>query len=72
MSTEQKTVRMSRDQEQFPAPHSADVHPDEVANFQASGWVEEAPAEAATSKRSKKVAAEATAEAAPPADEAQA
>ena len=33
-------VRMVRDSEQFPAPHEADVHPDEVANFAADGWVE--------------------------------
>lgn len=31
-------VRMKRDPEQFPAPHSADVHPNEVANYAAAGW----------------------------------
>lgn len=40
MSTEQKTVKMTRDESQFPAPHEADVHPDEVANYSAAGWVE--------------------------------
>lgn len=43
-----KTVAMTRDPEQFPAPHRADVHPDEVENFAAGGWVvsaQPAPAE---------------------------
>lgn len=34
-----KTVRMKRD-ESFPAPHTADVHPDEVANWKLHDWVE--------------------------------
>jgi hypothetical protein len=33
-----KLVRMVRD-ESYPEPHSADVHPDEVDNFAAGGWV---------------------------------
>lgn len=33
-----KLVKMVRDSEHFPAPHSADVHPDEVSNFVAGGW----------------------------------
>lgn len=37
------TVHMIRDPEQFPAPHSADVHPDEVANYAAGGWVRADP-----------------------------
>lgn len=36
------TVRMVRDAEQFPAPHVADVHPDEVENYRTGGWQEEA------------------------------
>lgn len=35
-----KTVRMVRSAEQFPKPHEADVHPDEVENFKAAGWQE--------------------------------
>jgi hypothetical protein len=35
-----KLVRMVRDASAFPAPHSADVHPDEVENFRAGGWQE--------------------------------
>lgn len=34
------TVAMIRDQTIYPEPHSADVHPDEVENFRAGGWVE--------------------------------
>lgn len=30
-------VKMKRD-ENGPAPHSADVHPDEVESFAAAGW----------------------------------
>ena len=30
---------MIRDPEYWPAPHSADVHPDEVGNYAAGGWV---------------------------------
>lgn len=33
------TVAMVRDPEQYPPPHAADVHPDEVANFAAAGWL---------------------------------
>ena len=32
-------VKMIRDPEYWPAPHSADVHPDEVGNYAAGGWV---------------------------------
>jgi len=34
------TVPMIRDTDLYPAPHTADVHPDEVDNFLAGGWVE--------------------------------
>lgn len=34
-----QTVRMERDPGAYPEPHAADVHPDEVANFAAGGWV---------------------------------
>ena len=30
-----KTVKMTREGD---APNTADVHPDEVANYQAAGW----------------------------------
>ena len=43
---EVKTVPMQRDPEQFPPPHKADVHPDEVANWQKTGWVLSAVKEA--------------------------
>jgi hypothetical protein len=33
------TVKMVRDAETNPKPHTADVHPDEVDNFKAGGWV---------------------------------
>lgn len=33
-------VAMHRDPAEYPAPHSADVHPNEVANFLAAGWRE--------------------------------
>lgn len=32
-------VPMVRDEATWPAPHTADVHPDEVGNFAAGGWV---------------------------------
>lgn len=32
-------VSMKRDPAMYPAPHSADVHPDEVQNFTAAGFV---------------------------------
>ncbi len=36
-----KLVPMKRDPEQHPGgPHEADVHPDEVENYAAAGWVE--------------------------------
>jgi hypothetical protein len=35
-----KLVRMVRDESAFPAPHGADVHPDEVENFRGRGWQE--------------------------------
>ena len=31
-------VPMVRSASQYPAPHTADVHPDEVANYTAGGW----------------------------------
>lgn len=34
-----KLVVMVRDADQFPPPFTADVHPDEVANWQATGWL---------------------------------
>lgn len=33
------TIPMARDAEHYPAPHTADVHPDEVENFTAAGFV---------------------------------
>lgn len=33
-----KLVKMVRGEE-FPAPHAADVHPDEVNNYALGGWV---------------------------------
>lgn len=33
-----KLVPMVRSADDFPAPHEADVHPDEVANYAAGGW----------------------------------
>lgn len=35
-----KFVKMTRSAEDYPAPHTADVHPDEVANFKVGGWQE--------------------------------
>ena len=32
-------VVMVRDEELYPAPHTAQVHPDEVHNYQLGGWV---------------------------------
>lgn len=32
-------VQMQRDPDMYPAPHMADVHPDEVDNYAAHGWV---------------------------------
>lgn len=39
--SEPSIVKMVRDAEQFPAPHTADVHPAEVENFKAGGWQED-------------------------------
>jgi len=39
-TTKPKLVKMERDKEQWPAPHTADVHPDEVENMKQHGWVE--------------------------------
>lgn len=33
------TIKMQRDETQFPAPHVADVHESEVENYRAGGWV---------------------------------
>lgn len=33
-----KYVKMTRDPEQYPAPHEANVHPKEVSNFARGGW----------------------------------
>lgn len=33
-----KFVTMVRDPEQYPEPHSAQVHPDEVDNYRPGGW----------------------------------
>ena len=32
-------VQMVRDEEKYPAPHTAQVHPEEVLNYQLGGWV---------------------------------
>lgn len=32
-------VRMVRSTDDYPPPHTADVHPDEVANFSGGGWL---------------------------------
>ena len=34
-------VMMRRDPEKFSAPHTAQVHPDEVVNYYSGGWVED-------------------------------
>jgi hypothetical protein len=31
-------VMMKRDPEAYPAPHTAQVHPDEVENYRPGGW----------------------------------
>lgn len=31
-------VKMARNPEQYPAPHEAQVHPDEVDNYRPGGW----------------------------------
>lgn len=33
-----KAVKMRRDAEIYPAPHVADVHPDEVESYRVGGW----------------------------------
>lgn len=33
-----KFVTMVRDPEQYPEPHTAEVHPDEVDNYRPGGW----------------------------------
>lgn len=33
-----KYVTMVRDPEQYPEPHSAEVHPNEVDNYRPGGW----------------------------------
>jgi hypothetical protein len=33
-----QTVKMKRDPEFFPAPHTADVHPDEVDHWKKRDW----------------------------------
>lgn len=35
-----KLVKMKRDPEIYPEPHTADVHPDEVENYRPGGWEE--------------------------------
>lgn len=51
------TVPMTRNAEQYPAPHSADVHPDEVENYRAAGFepveAKPAPKKAAAKKGAK-------------------
>jgi hypothetical protein len=32
-------VSMMRDTEEWPAPHTAEVHPDEAKNYYSGGWV---------------------------------
>ncbi|MDF7658323.1 hypothetical protein PUG81_05025 [Erwiniaceae bacterium L1_54_6] len=36
---EVKLVDMVRDEKNYPAPHTATVHPEEVVNYQLGGWV---------------------------------
>lgn len=31
-------IKMTRDPETYPEPHSADVHADEVENYRVGGW----------------------------------
>ncbi|HDL7917587.1 hypothetical protein AB8884_21580 [Yersinia enterocolitica] len=33
-------VTMVRDEIAYPAPHEAQVHPDEVKNYYSGGWIE--------------------------------
>lgn len=34
-------VMMKRDPDKYDAPHTAQVHPDEVVNYYSGGWVED-------------------------------
>lgn len=34
-------VMMKRDPDKYDAPHTAQVHPDEVQNYYSGGWVED-------------------------------
>lgn len=34
-------VKMVRDPDKYDAPHTAQVHPDEVVNYYSGGWVED-------------------------------
>lgn len=63
------TVKMVRSAEVYPAPHSVEVHPDEVENYRAGGFV---PVEDEAPKRTRKKKADVAgeAEAAPVAEEA--
>ena len=48
-------VLMVRDPEQYPAPHTAEVHPAEVENYAVGGWVvAEAQPEPEAPKRTRK------------------
>lgn len=38
--TSPKLVKMARDPEIYPDPHTADVHPDEVENYRKGGFEE--------------------------------
>lgn len=40
VADEVKLVNMKRDPEEYPEPHSALVHPDEVKNYYSGGWQE--------------------------------
>jgi hypothetical protein len=54
-----KTVFMQRNSEQWPAPHTANVHPDEVANYRLGGFV---PVEPPTPETAEEKAARLEAE----------
>lgn len=36
-------IKMTRDAEQYPAPHEVDVHPDEVENYRVGGFAPSDP-----------------------------
>lgn len=38
-ATDVELVRMTRSADDYPEPHEADVHPDEVDNYAVAGWV---------------------------------